>query len=534
MQKVYLLLRNNQQTGPYNLGELSQLQLKNTDLIWIEGKSAGWYYPYEVEELKPIMEQARANSTTQSPPVTPTPKKEIPPAQPPVESLSKAPVPPKKIYVSLPNNAVPAKPVVETKPAEIKAETKKVDEIEQRAEELKRRVQAYPITKEQTTPSILSDQQETIKEEVPPSTNNFFDLDEVPTYAIHPKPSQARKKENVISKPKIAQDIDVSDSAQDLYDNTPTYPIRNRRNSPSNAMQYVAVLFMLALVLGAGWWMYRTFSFKEQQLDDATQQVVKGVQQSIIPADSANQANTAVNQYGDTSTSAGAGKATPPVNAAANLPKTNQPVLKQPTQPAAGINDNKVVVDNNAGKEQNEQAAQPGTENANPVPIVVAKKEEPKVENTTTQASQEPEKKGGFFRKLFGKRTNTDEVSTGGVSSGSEGERNATKREEGTTSSEPVESNITDQVEIKMNVPDDKWMMGVQGVKLKMFNRSNLELKRAAVEVIYYNDQNEVIDRKSVYFSGIPAGKSRTIAAPDHKFADHAGYKVVNAVGAQK
>ena len=52
MDKVYLLLRNNKQTGPYNLEELLRLGLKPTDLIWVEGKSCGWSYPSELEELK--------------------------------------------------------------------------------------------------------------------------------------------------------------------------------------------------------------------------------------------------------------------------------------------------------------------------------------------------------------------------------------------------------------------------------------------------------------------------------------------------
>lgn len=53
MQKVYSLLRTNKQTGPYTLQELVQLSLKPTDLVWVEGKSAGWSYPSEIESLRP-------------------------------------------------------------------------------------------------------------------------------------------------------------------------------------------------------------------------------------------------------------------------------------------------------------------------------------------------------------------------------------------------------------------------------------------------------------------------------------------------
>jgi len=50
----YLLLRDNKQTGPYDLDELRTKGLKAYDLVWIDGKSAAWRYPSEVEELKPF------------------------------------------------------------------------------------------------------------------------------------------------------------------------------------------------------------------------------------------------------------------------------------------------------------------------------------------------------------------------------------------------------------------------------------------------------------------------------------------------
>ena len=49
----YLLLRSNKKSGPYSLQEIVNFGLKAYDLIWIEGKSAGWRYPSELDELKP-------------------------------------------------------------------------------------------------------------------------------------------------------------------------------------------------------------------------------------------------------------------------------------------------------------------------------------------------------------------------------------------------------------------------------------------------------------------------------------------------
>lgn len=51
MEKVYLLLRNNLQSGPYTIDELRQQKLQPGDLIWKEGESTAWCYPSELEEL---------------------------------------------------------------------------------------------------------------------------------------------------------------------------------------------------------------------------------------------------------------------------------------------------------------------------------------------------------------------------------------------------------------------------------------------------------------------------------------------------
>jgi hypothetical protein len=49
---MYLLLRNNKQSGPYSAEELKSMGLKAYDLVWLEGKSAAWRYPSEIDELK--------------------------------------------------------------------------------------------------------------------------------------------------------------------------------------------------------------------------------------------------------------------------------------------------------------------------------------------------------------------------------------------------------------------------------------------------------------------------------------------------
>jgi hypothetical protein len=57
----YLLLRNNQESGPFTLEEIKGMSLKSYDLLWVVGKSAAWRYPGEIAEFKlfapPVPEQ---------------------------------------------------------------------------------------------------------------------------------------------------------------------------------------------------------------------------------------------------------------------------------------------------------------------------------------------------------------------------------------------------------------------------------------------------------------------------------------------
>jgi hypothetical protein len=56
----YLLLRNNKESGPYSIDDLARLGLKAYDLVWVQGKSAAWRYPSEIDELKafaPVVEE---------------------------------------------------------------------------------------------------------------------------------------------------------------------------------------------------------------------------------------------------------------------------------------------------------------------------------------------------------------------------------------------------------------------------------------------------------------------------------------------
>lgn len=50
--KLYRLLRNNKEEGPFTAEELIQKNLRPYDLIWVDGSSAAWRYPGEITQFK--------------------------------------------------------------------------------------------------------------------------------------------------------------------------------------------------------------------------------------------------------------------------------------------------------------------------------------------------------------------------------------------------------------------------------------------------------------------------------------------------
>ncbi|HEY0356083.1 MAG TPA: hypothetical protein VGC29_07770, partial [Flavisolibacter sp.] len=140
MSRIYLLLRNNQQTGPYSLEEILKLNLKPFDLVWEEGRSAAWRYPGEIDSLKSYVIATPLPATPFEPvataimemdPQSLVSKNEIP--------LTHEPVHVKNVFVSMPRKASPIQPVFE-EAAEVPAHP---DPIKMKAEELSQTVQAY-------------------------------------------------------------------------------------------------------------------------------------------------------------------------------------------------------------------------------------------------------------------------------------------------------------------------------------------------------------------------------------------------------
>ena len=105
--------------------------------------------------------------------------------------------------------------------------------------------------------------------------------------------------------------------------------------------------------------------------------------------------------------------------------------------------------------------------------------------------------------------------------------RQAAKRNETDASKEePVDAaTLASQVEISSNAPDN-WMMGIQKLKVTVRNRNSVALHSVSVWVHYYDSNKQLLEKKSLMFSNVPARGKQTLGAPDHKFADHVEFKL--------
>jgi hypothetical protein len=127
MKKVFLLLRDNTQLGPFTIDELLQQKLSNNDLIWVEGYSLAWSLPSELDLLK-------------------------------LSSLGTAPVTDAKPFTPHANQPNKAENAANPVPIKNKKKRKWAEEdIEGRAEEIRRRTLEYVSSKKTTSSPLITD-----------------------------------------------------------------------------------------------------------------------------------------------------------------------------------------------------------------------------------------------------------------------------------------------------------------------------------------------------------------------------------------
>ena len=433
MQKVYLLLRSNQQTGPYSLEELIKFDLKPHDLIWIEGKSAGWYYPQEIKALQPHL------SFVKQVPAGQAAKTSQPSSEKTVEFSR-----PKTVFVSMPSGA----------------------------------------SKEQIPPPPLSATVPAIETTAPKLSASSF--------------SNGAAEEVKTSYSKDLQDVETD------YMNW-VYQKKTKKKSVVSVRGAIAACLVVGLAFAA-WWVMKP-SYEATKNVSAEQTSFSPVQ-SELAVDSAVQNETAT--PGNKTSSSKKEKKNRPIVATSKTPivENPQPVKKQVQ--GAVINTNST--------ESHEYE---------PAPVV---KEESKTapeenkEPVITEAPKEKKKLRDKIFDLFKKKPAENKEDAKPVEEEA-GKRNSTRREAG--------SNLAQMVAVKFTIPNE-WMMGIKGAKATLTNRSSETVANAVIEVAYYNDDNDVVDKRTISFTDIRSKQTKTVAVPDHPTATRLEYNVISAVGANE
>jgi hypothetical protein len=443
MQKIYLLLRDNRESGPHSLEELLQLQLKPHDLIWVEGSSFGWAPPSSIPILQPYLtaSQPVALNNDHSPYL---PKEEV---GTPKESS--------KIFVSLPRDI---NRMVTEAPAPIVEENKREPEPE--------------IIRPAAAPVFTAPKPEAAAPPVYGKTLNELKED-YGSWRF-----QKKKKKNHIHKGFAAG---------------------------------------LVLVLLAGIYLAATHFFFTGAKQSTTVQQIKSP---------GNQRAAASLVQGAEEPEVLSSEIKPGIVPVQETEKKSPPEknsTKKFSRPSLTENSDVGVV-----KEEKSEASPPSI---------------PSNEETVTASPEKTgtaEKKKGLGQKisgLFEKRQKDKEagavVEEGGnprTTTTAGGERKAARRGEPAENDQPS-APLTSFLDLRASEKKGDWMMGVVGIKLTLNNKSSEVVKTAAVEVSYFNEENTLLEKKTIYFRNVPARFSQTVAVPDNRLADHAGYKIISAVG---
>jgi len=499
MQKVYLLLRSNKQTGPYSLEELLQLNLKPFDLVWVDGRSAAWQYPSEIPSLKPYVPE--------------TPQAEVPfqpiPTSVMEERLSQTVNP--DSYVQ-PQNPIP-----------------------QKTETPKRVFVSVPKTHTQANEQKTFAAQNSYadhKAYMPPVEEPVFEKkievkQETPSYSqtsssYHQKAAGDEQAHTHYSR--SLHDV------EEEYTNW-MYKQKTKKKASVNPKDLVLAVLILA-VIGGGYYIMSKPS----------------VTNSILPANKV--AAQTVQQ--------------PTENASNNSEESEPKEILSPEQRV--VTNNSIQAMNETGNKSVKQSKTIKTKN----PVIVSKsqtnqsvpssqtsmpveKTNPNIHtNNSDITSKEPEVKqqpkenaptekkkkfGDVLKDIFSKKNKKEEPQNDPVIVGDPkpaNNRQATRREtedhsSGDNSNQPEMStaSLMEQVDLSSNAPDS-WMMGVKNLKISLRNRSNVTIQTASVTVNYYNENNELLEKKMVYFNNVAPKSKATAAAPDSKFADHVDFKLTS------
>jgi len=479
---MYLLLRNNKQTGPYSLEDLKTMGLKAYDLVWIEGKSAAWRYPCEIGELSafaPAVEEqpfdrfykktsspvkANANSSA----VVSEPAKSIadPVTTPSTSVFSGEPstVPGKRIiYVTMPAAKAPVSPA---------------------AREAATPARETRDTREFATPGRESG--------IPAGENRQAPRDTAPAvpidgdnHSFRPEPATAAAAavpfQSPVTNPMYFSENNYAQQAHEDISIEEFLPRLRKRGSRRLARPLVVSLTVLA-VLAAG--IFIGLSINRNTL---------GIQQKIASgAQSANaQPIHAVQQ--------------PPAPA---IQSETSPAVTAP-QPGTVLATTDATRTDKTNAEENKQIAATEKPAGQPATHITKSREKTtKPVITAAPAAKDSSASPVVAHREAARRTDADD------------------RTENADQAASTRAAIANQVSASTNGYTVGTFGGINGLQVTVSNRSAYPLDLVVVEVQYIQSNKKIYKTENLYFRGIGAGSALMQEAPKSSRGIRVQYKI--------
>ncbi|WP_205511419.1 DUF4339 domain-containing protein [Longitalea arenae] len=491
---TYLLLRDNKQTGPYTAEELAAKGLKPYDLVWLEGRSAAWRYPSEIEELKSFApgveeqpydrfykkqaEQPAASSVTeQQQTSTATTQQENQPVNKQT-GISTG----KHIYVTLPGGKTPvpvAKKEESAKPVARQNDTN-VDSATQKNTEKKAAASSYIISEEddQLNSSLLKGYKSRQKEDV--QINDAFLSD-----------YEARKA--AYSKKGSGGGSTIKHTAEKTIEKPAAIKPKESWSTPKTSRK--ETFDLKALLAGSGKYLQDNKNVTRALV--AAVLILGGVVIGLVINSGRQQPDTAaleslVKEIREQQNE----------KSSATAPVTEKPAKKHQTkqreeEPVAGTDD----ANNNT-----DQAPPPSTSATNNAPAqsnmrhAVIKKDNNVVPS--------PQQNKSIVVPVSNPNNPTTETTP------------VTEPREKNNNQEMIEKarkNIYEQVRAEASAFKVGILGGISDLDITVLNSSLYTLDQVAVEVKYFGPEKKLVKTQTIIFNNVPAGKRRTLEVPSTK-----------------
>jgi hypothetical protein len=520
----YRLLRSNKESGPYALNDLVALGLKPYDLVWVDGRSAAWRYPSEVDELKeyaPAVEEQPYDRFYKKPSETETPAKE------PVASANS-----EKTYQQTTINESFAKEeptkIIFEKPVEIKEDKKTIPEIPKPYQSPEPKKKVFVSMPETNTFEPYQNTPQVDRHEQPHYEQNQYEQ-----YLPKPKPEQVKQKpiEERSYSPISVQESEGSrletkytqslDDIKEMYINTLVQ--RKTKNRRREILKKLRPVLIPVLLLAMGFAIGYVIKTKKSPLQ-APQSISTVIPSQTVPDQKKE----------ETSPDNKDAKITQPEQnhiLPSEQPTSVQPTSVQPTDKTTADNRNKKSLREQEQVVQQQQKQNKNAESLLPKAVLTEQKEKesfvPGDEATSFQKKNvEVDPNTGERKKVM--RDNDDEVTPSQNNSRNDAASSGKKSKTEPRFIETDHKDLRDLVSVQSNNYIRGAFGGISGLELTVYNNSDYLLDEVSVELQIMKPSEQPLRTDIITFKNVGSNKSITVKVPDSQRGIRVDYRITN------